>query len=245
MQLRTARVGALMVSITNAIAVGFRDGSKISISLTETPMVRINDLPAQFDCRGSKSVPMGLLCPNSPGSIDLPNGASIRYNPANRYFLIDFPDGISHLNAYAGTWMNTEYFNTQVFLGPAAVSHTVGLMGTPNHNKADDLTTRDGRVLQQPLSFNDTYRVFGDSWRINDSESLFTYKPGTTTATYSDANFPLKPMATIDLPPADRTNALNICANAGVNVDELQSCALDVALMGPQAVQNFLTGQKF
>lgn len=241
-QMRTAQVGTMAVSIVNALAIGFKDGSKISLSLRESPMVRINDLPAQFDCRDDKAIPAGLLC---KGSVDLPNGAAIHYDPAQRFFLIDFPDRISHLNVYAGTWMNTDYFNSQLFVGPSLLERTVGLMGTPNHNPADDFVTRDGRVLQQPLSWSDVYRKFGDSWRISDAESLFTYGPGASTRSFSDANFPLKPMNTVDLPAGDRQSALNICVNAGVHVDELQSCALDVALLGPQAVDNFLKGQKF
>ena len=242
-QIRTARVGQMMVTITNGIVVGFKDGSKIELTFDKlAPQVRVNDLQARFDCRDDKAVPVGDVC---LGSIDLPNGAALHSTPAQRFFMIDFPDGISHLNLFWGVWNNTAYFNLQLFVGPSLLDRTVGLVGTPNHNKADDLTTRDGRVLPQPLSFNDTYRAFGNTWRLSDAETLFYYAPGLTTRSFTDLNFPLAPMAAPVLPANARNSALSACVNAGVPVEFLESCSLDVALLGPQAVENFLKGQKF
>ncbi|NJN21613.1 MAG: hypothetical protein HC812_11085 [Leptolyngbya sp. RL_3_1] len=38
--------------------------------------------------------------------------------------------------------------------------------------------------------FDRLYRQFGDSWRITQADSLFDYRSGESTVTFTDRNFP-------------------------------------------------------
>src|SRR5699024_11657368 len=108
---------------------------------------------------------------------------------------------------------------------------TEGLLGSADGDGGNDFTIRDGEVLEQPLSHDDLYDRFVDSWRITDDESLFDYADGTDTEHYTDRSFPAGPMTAADLDDADRTRAEAVCRTAGIE-DEgvLEACILDYGL---------------
>jgi hypothetical protein len=89
-----------------------------------------------------------------------------------------------------------------------------GLLGNLNRNPDDDLQIRGGAVVPAknayapvtqlvqglipapvPLTqvqnafFEQLYRQFGDSWRVDAGESLFDYAPGQSTATFTQRRF--------------------------------------------------------
>ena len=64
-----------------------------------------------------------------------------------------------------------------------------GLLGSNDDNAANDLTDRGGNVLDARKA--DDLRAFVESWRVTDAESLFTYAPGESTATYTLKDFPM------------------------------------------------------
>ena len=49
----------------------------------------------------------------------------------------------------------------------------------------------DGTVLPQPLTSDQLYNVYGNSWRVSQATSLFDYGSGQTTQTFTDLNFPV------------------------------------------------------
>ena len=81
-----------------------------------------------------------------------------------------------------------------------------GLLGDENGDKTDDLTERDGTVLDRsdPDFATKVYSQFGDSWRIKQSESLFDYRPGESTATFTDLSIPSAPVTVDSIPAAAR-----------------------------------------
>lgn len=109
----------------------------------------------------------------------------------------------------------------------------VGLLGNADGDPADDLRTREGQVLEQPLDAEEMYGVFAESWRISDEESLFDYAAGETTETFTDRTFPDAVVTVETLPAAERARAEAVCRAAGI-VDEtvLRECILDFAVSG-------------
>jgi hypothetical protein len=110
-----------------------------------------------------------------------------------------------------------------------------GLLGNADGNPANDFTMRDGTVLDQkdPAFATKLYDPFAASWRISQTESLFDYGPGQSTATFTKPEIPHGP-ATIDsLDAATRTKAEALCRALGVSGEPtLSDCILDVGITG-------------
>ena len=120
-----------------------------------------------------------------------------------------------------------------------------GLLGNADGNKENDFKTRDGKQLAALPDFNTLYKVFAESWRIKQEESLFDYKEGENTGTFTDRNFPSKELKITDLTPAQRTRAENICFEGGVvEPKALDQCVYDVGFTGdPVFIQSALLFQ--
>ena len=89
------------------------------------------------------------------------------------------------------------------------------------------------------------YQTFADSWRVTDGTSLFTYASGTSTATFTDKDWPtiqppckLKPQ--FELPGATPQPAIpeaeaKIICKAVTEDDLFENCVLDVAATGEKS----------
>ncbi|MHC9511967.1 multicopper oxidase domain-containing protein [Kangiella sp. M94] len=143
-----------------------------------------------------------------------------------------------------------------------SVSHThgdEGLMGKiPEGNWLPKL--RSGaklgpkpRDLQQ--RYEQLYKTFADSWRVDDKRSLFTYAPGKSTADYTDKDWPtfqppckLKPQFEIPgatvLPAIPEEEAKIICQEV-TEGDLFASCVADVSATGDKSfAEGYLIEQK-
>ena len=110
-----------------------------------------------------------------------------------------------------------------------------GLLGSADGNAADDLTGRDGKVLSRTDPDFDTklYSQFGNSWRISQAESLFDYRPGESTATFTNLSIPSATVTVDSIPPTARSTAQAICQAAGVRSEPLlDDCLIDVGMTG-------------
>ena len=111
-----------------------------------------------------------------------------------------------------------------------------GLLGNFDEIATNDLTTRDGELVTLTSADGDAYyeqlyRVFGDSWRISQEESLFVYASGETTDTFTTLDFPVVNDPTAELSDEARQNAEDICRAAGVSdLIFLADCILDVGV---------------
>jgi hypothetical protein len=65
-------------------------------------------------------------------------------------------------------------------------------------------------------AFRRLYGLFGDSWRIRQRQSLFNYRRGRTTRSYTRLRFPSRRLTVGSLPRALRRRAARICRAAGV-----------------------------
>lgn len=242
-QTRQGQVPGRQMSLNTGVAMKVGN-SKVSIYSKDFPdgnannPVWVNDRPVAVD-----------------RTLELPGGGTIQ--GGNGSYLIQFPTGerviISRLNVAGISFMNV---NPGV---PEQAGRYMGLLGNLNNNKEDDLQTRDGQVIPSknnstygavrqllsnlgpiplPLSqletafFDQLYKQFGDSWRVTQAESLFTYPPNKTTDNFTNRNFPSSYASLASLLPADIRRAEQICQQAGVPGDLLEGCLFDVAATG-------------
>lgn len=130
-----------------------------------------------------------------------------------------------------------------------SVSNTAadeGLMGVvPRDSWLPRL--RDGRdVGPMPATLQDRYTIlykrFADSWRVTNRTSLFVYAPGTSTATFTDRDWPaekppckMKPQFRIPGVPVFRgmpVERAEMVCNAVTDKDLHRNCVFDVATTG-------------
>lgn len=141
-------------------------------------------------------------------------------------YLIRSPQGDSVRATVNPTWIDVT-----VGLGrwPEVVR---GLLANANGN-VNQLATRGGAVLTEPLSFSSLYSVYGNSWRLKKGESLLCSKPAVKPGN------PTAPFYANDLQkqnPAIAKKARAICLRAGVKVGPLlDACIIDVAVIGDPA----------
>lgn len=121
--------------------------------------------------------------------------------------------------------LNSSWINVTVSMAKARMAVARGLL-VNQPGKPNALVARDGTVLAIPVSFDDLYRKYGDSWRVRREESLFREARGITPAN------PSRPFYAVDLPRADYDRGHAICVRAGVTGDALlDACTLDVAVL--------------
>jgi|GEM_PF-867644 len=181
-------------------------------SFENVPDLRINGASTDLPEIGSE--PMAL-----------PGGGSI--TRAGRTFMVEWPDGQTRVDVrQSATVMG---MIVEPMLAPMYSANLEGLLGTADGNRATDFQTRDGTILHYPLSFDELYREFGDSWRVTQEESLFG------TETFEDLSVPTEHITTADLDPAAVAEAEEICAEYGVQDPILMdNCVFDVAITGDE-----------
>jgi hypothetical protein len=141
-------------------------------------------------------------------------------------------------NAYlirgsTGDWVratvNPNYIDVKVGLGQWPIDAQgllVNVKGDPNL-----LSTRDGKVLKNPFSFEELYHPYADSWRVNPSDSMLN-----VCGERVKAGIPSKPFLPGDLSRELAKRVSTICTRAGVKKGPLfDACMIDVAMIGAGA----------
>ncbi len=160
---------------------------------------------------------------------------------------LELPGGVQvlrHGNMYAisdekGNWvhaqLNGSYINARVGLGHTPQPQARGLLGKPG-GSVNQLVTANGVALKEPVAFTDLYHSYGDSWRVQPNQSLFT-EISTIRAGIPDKLFFAR-----HLSPQEFTRARAICKAAHVtNAQFLDSCTLDTAVLNDEgAAQIFV-----
>jgi FtsP/CotA-like multicopper oxidase with cupredoxin domain len=151
----------------------------------------------------------------------------------------------------------TPYFwaTHSMWLLNVRVAHThgdEGIMGVIPRESWLPALPSGATVGPRPDSLHDRYvslyRTFANAWRVTDATSLFVYEPGTSTATFTDEDWPaeqvpcvLKPQFEIPGVPVPQNlsiaQAERICLK--VTEDDLhRDCVFDVATTGDEAFAN-------
>eukprot|EP00980_Cylindrotheca_fusiformis_P020404 scaffold7427_cov162-Cylindrotheca_fusiformis.AAC.3 len=95
-------------------------------------------------------------------------------------------------------WMQTCHFSVDYILGDCRKDERIiGVLGTPNKNWRDDWMDRGGNKIDYPVPmgsgthFEPAYNYVRDNWCIiKDSDSYFTYEPGTDFDTFDKCDNP-------------------------------------------------------
>ncbi len=195
-----------------AMSVG---GDIVEINVENTPRLSINNAPVTM---ADKEVRQ------------LSNGCKIYAENQWRYWVIWKDNSMAEVRNY------NSHLDISVSLPDNRKGLVRGLLGNSDGDKTNDLQTRDGSTtfdIANKLTKDELYNQFGNSWRISQEESLFTYAEGKNTATYTDLNFPYALVTADDLSETVYNNAKQICLDAGItNPILLQDCILDVGLTG-------------
>jgi hypothetical protein len=165
-------------------------------------------------------------------SMTLPGGIHIARG-GNTY-LFTRPDGNSVSAEVNGSWINVS-----VSLGHVVQAKVRGLLGNANGDmSADDLATRQGFVLKQPLGFDQLYHLYADSWHVTPRESLVTQQCGGRDVM---DGFPRAPFYAQNLNPEDCRRGRTRCTEAGVrDATLLDACTIDAVVLGEAAVRAYV-----
>lgn len=158
------------------------------------------------------------------GRVRLATGATVTPT-ADEGVVIDWPDGTR-------VQFDNQFVRLQ--LPPHRAGRLVGLLGNADGDPGNDFVLRDGTVLSEPTEL-EIHRRFGESWRLADDESLFTYDAGKSTATFTLPHVPLRLASEVvaDLDAETLAAAEAACRDADVVADHLfDACVFDVALTG-------------
>lgn len=197
------------VTVNTAVAMNV-SGDKVGIYLKKAEPVIVNGLEEKIE---------------NYSFLDLPNGGKIYHLASNKYRIV-WPNGF-----IVGVTKYQSHLNFGVSNYESINSEFGGILGNLDNNENNEIISRDGNELQEPVRFEDLYKIFGDSWRISDSESLFNYEAGNSTETYQLLDFPKRPITTNDLDEDIYSNAMSKCLSAGITDPVLlNNCILDLAL---------------
>ena len=193
----------------------------------------------------------GTLTTLGPGGIDLGNGGRVLSSSAAPGAIeVDFPDD-SVMFVTPGWWpsqskwyLNVDVPRTNALEGVLGV--IPGNSWLPHLPNGASMGTMPGPLHQR---YVDLYQKFANAWRVNNKTSLFDYKPGTSTATFTMKSWPLEhPPCVIPhvkpVRPAPRQVALQACrAVAGKNMHA--DCLFDVVATGNQGfAKTYLASQR-
>lgn len=109
-----------------------------------------------------------------------------------------------------------------------------GILGNLDKNRQNDVRTRDGEAIEPLPTFAELKR-FGDSWRVQEGESLFRAVPATQETVADEATVAEGQLTVRDLDPAVVEGARQICEGAGITDPlALDTCTYDVAVTGDE-----------
>lgn len=234
LQIRTERyVGQTSVITAAAMNV---NGDRLGFYTRPDNRILLNGKPIELTCSG----PPQIVC---EPSASLPKGGIVRQPPSDGpgkiTFEVTWPEGdVIRLRVRKG------YMDLKAYPPAEPRGRVSGLLGAPDGDPFNDLTTRGGLRLPLHLSFSDLYHRFGDGWRITDETSLFDYEPGLHTSDYTDLSAPEQLIGTEDLDPVTLGWAREACVAAGITTPILlDNCSLDVAMMGDAQLVDSYSGE--
>jgi len=174
----------------------------------------------------------------------LPNGGTLSLN--GRYYTVSWPTGENVIVESRSSQMGFVNLTVEVF--DCDRGEFEGLLGNANGIMEDDFNGRTSNrqrpvyasfssfgnpLLQQATAnaereyLNFLTRDFAEDWRVNDQTTLFDYASGTSTASFTDRNFPREHMLVSDLPSDRRDASRRRCEQMGVLADEMPGCIFD------------------
>jgi len=195
------------------------------------PRSNVSDNTAVATVLGGKHIGIyqgqGLLIDGQPTQIANDDALAIGdgriYREGSTYTIV-YPTG-DQLVASVGSRVNVN-----VYLTDEREGNVKGLLGNFNKNPKDDLAKPDGTVIPEPVSQQQLYGEYADSWRVNQAESLFDYKSGEDTNTFTLQNYPRQKVKISDLNPADVQKAEQLIGDRIKNPTTREAAIIDLVL---------------
>jgi len=181
--------------------------------------------------------PEGINLDNDP-TAKPPSGGRIMKSAVGDGIEIQYADG-SQLIVTPAWWPGQQkwYLNVSVY-GTTAAEGTFGKLARDSWLPA---LPNGSSLGPKPASLHERYvELFGkfaDAWRVTDKTSLFDYAPGTSTATFTNAAWPIENPTSCVIPnqpsatPVANGIAERACA-AIVDRNMKADCVFDVAVTG-------------
>ncbi|MET0356622.1 MAG: hypothetical protein ABW044_07565 [Cellvibrio sp.] len=236
------------VSINSAVAV--RVGQhRISYQPGADREARAHGLQLRVDGKlvtlGAQGIPLAsggrIIQTTAPGGINIqaPGGASVIVTPG-------------WWDYYQLWYMNIDTRNVR------ATDGIMGIVAPGNWLPAlPDGTLMGPRPRDLHQRYKDLYEIFGNAWRVTDATSLFDYAQGTSTSSFTLANWPGEAPQTCLVPPQTegapikppvKALDLEIAAqhcNGLVADDRKANCIQDVRVTGePGFAKTYLQTEK-
>jgi von Willebrand factor type D domain len=188
-------------------------------------------------------------------SLSLPGGGSIQKQNYGNY-VVQWATG-EKVAVTIYSRGQFKYMDVFPFVFESQANQMVGLLGNVNGKEDDDLRFRSGDILPskstygnlsqliqrispirlplgqlEKMYFDQLNKDFGNSWRVTPKESLFDYKEGQSTKSFTDKAFPDAYLTLDMLSPDQLQSARSQCVNAGVQANLLEGCVFDVGFTG-------------
>jgi len=166
------------------------------------------NLSGAYDSGGMQLRIDGKLTTLGPQGVNLGDGGRVIKSSAGNGIEVYFPDGKT-LSATQANYVSMWYLNVDIFnvglVGTNGGASIGGLAGTiPAGSWIPELPNGES-VGAMPANPHDRYVTlydkFGAAWRVTSSNSLFDYAPGTSTATFTNTDWPKEaPPCTVPTP---------------------------------------------
>lgn len=198
------------VTVNTAVAANV-NGDRVGVYVQEPAFLVLNNVPV-LELDPERRLPLGGKLQRHGGQV-----------------IVTWPDGASLTVIRVADFLNYTFDP-----GATEKRKLTGLLGT-TEGSPDRIMSRDGSSISisDPYFVNKLYKQVGNSWRIKQSESLFHYWPGESTAKFTDLNFPPKYLSVASLSSAEKSKAEMICRAVGVRTEPLlDDCIFDVGVTG-------------
>ena len=182
-------------------------------------------------------------------------GRIIRSAAGSGAIEIEFPNGASLLvtpawwASYSLWYLNVSIKNAAATKGISGViPYTDDLPGKTRRSRSWLPALPDGSTVgPMPESLHERYvtlyQTFADAWRVTDETSLFDYGSGTSTATYTDRNWPMENPQSCNVPgqtpmqPIERGVAEKLASKI-VDPNLRQFAVFDIMVTGEEGFAN-------
>jgi hypothetical protein len=166
------------------------------------------------------------------------NGGSVETSSDG--IVIDFPDG-KILNVSGSLPLLTLEFSGLGVVSKSAGAPESGLAGVVPNGSWLPRLPNGASVGPMPTALHDRYdtlnKTFGNAWRVTNSNSLFDYAPGTSTATFTNTAWPVENATSCSIPgqkatPHISAEAAEEACKSITNATLHSSCVFDVQVTG-------------
>ncbi|GAA3265407.1 hypothetical protein GCM10020218_001290 [Dactylosporangium vinaceum] len=193
-----------------------------TISMPATLALSVNGTWVELGADGS-AVVNGQPLPATQALTDLGNGATLARH------------GGTSIVSLGASKAQVVFDRRRIgFSIPSGIA-TTGLLGNHDGVPGNDLALADGTPLGTATP-EVIHGPFADSWRVTNSDSLFSYGEDQDTATFTDHAFPSNVVSLDNFPASDQDIARQTCNSHNVPAGpQFDACMLDVIQTGDAA----------